>query len=79
MRPTLLRYDDATGIADFKLDGETVRIPGLSREGAENVHELRRRGGEVFLTLRYGIGTTPARPARRLDHGGTIIGRPHGV
>ena len=74
MRPELLDYTD--GLAAFKLDGETVRIPGLSREGAECVYELRKRGRTVFLTLQYGTGTTPALPARRLDQGGRIERRP---
>jgi hypothetical protein len=80
LRPALVSYDDATGLASFKLDGRVERMPGLSRVGAESVYELRKRGRRVFLTLCYDTGETPALPARRVsDHGGRIEGWPRGV
>jgi hypothetical protein len=78
-RPELVSYEN--GIAAFRLDdGELVRIPGLTAEGArDGVHEIRSRGSLVFVTLRYTSHETPTLRARRVDQGGRIIGRPHGV
>jgi hypothetical protein len=70
MRPELLDYID--GLAAFKLDGEVVRLPGLTAEGAQNVLEIRTRGDRVFVTLGY---TTNETPALLLFHGGRIVSR----
>jgi hypothetical protein len=74
MRPELVSYEN--GIAAYRLDGRLVRLRGLSRESAEQVYELRKRSGKIFLTLCYDAGETPALPARRVsDHGGRIVSR----
>jgi hypothetical protein len=68
MRPDLVSFKD--GLAAYRLDGEVVRIPGLTREGAEHVLALRKRGDRLYVTLAYATDETPAIRFRR---GGLVM------
>jgi hypothetical protein len=82
LKPTLLRYDDETGIATFQTSRWEYDVPGLSRVGAERATlEIRSRGRYARVVLEYEdtsrtrVVFRGGRPALRFQ-GGTIEGRP---